>query len=224
MFAIALALCVCAQSGIASSYGYASYRLTYTSYGSTHVVLLNESLSPTSNPNLSLLTVTAQGSGWNLTYSVAVNSTLNPFPYLPPITNRSITYEAAGLVFEFNISDLGAATIVFGGQTYRGELYAFQGELAVNETAYSVAGNITVFATRLIYSLEAKLGSDGFFELSLVSTNLPLEGSDSHPAYSVAVMAGAGAAAIALFGLGLPFLYRRSKRTRLAQRRDYWVD
>ncbi len=224
---IMFALSTAALTAASFTVRYASYELTYTQDGTTHSVLLNESVSPTSNPNLSILSIVLQSNMWNLSYSQAVNSSEAFFPYVPSISNRSFYYSTPQYALSFTLEDQGPVNIQYLGQTYKGTIYGFTGDAKVNQSTYSLSGNLTVFPSSLLFSLIVELNATATISAKLVSTNLQLSAADPRASYAlVAVTAGVGVAAVLIMGLGLPFLSnrRRSAAQAPTQPKDYWVD
>jgi hypothetical protein len=215
----------------ASSLGntkYAAYTLSIVSPTFAKSFVFNESITPTSNPNLSILTLALMGSGWNLTYSESVNSSMSFFPYLPSIQNKSLSYSSANYSFGFTLIEEGSASITFDGNTYKGTLYAFSGHAVTRTGAYSVTGNLTVFPSSLLYSFQASLNDTATVQAELVSTNLPLAQSDPQASYTmIGLAAGVGAVSVAIVGLGIPFIGRRKRSGGVdttPKAKDYWVD
>lgn len=217
----ALVLLLVAPPLGAAQQGYVSYSVTYVSGNRTHTFVINESVSATTNPNLSLFTLVVRAASWNFTYSSDINSSLQPFPYVPALTNRSFSYQTAKYSFVFTLTYGGKTQISYGGQTYGGKLYLFGGRATYNHTTYVVLGNITAFPSGLLYSAGAQLNHSATINVRLLSTDLPLQASSAHSEYlTVALAAGA---VIAAFALGLP-LRRSEKRAQTTRPKDYWVD
>ncbi|MEM0120543.1 MAG: hypothetical protein QW688_03765 [Thermoprotei archaeon] len=207
---------------------YVAYSLNYASPNHTYSLVVNESVTPTSNPNLSLLTLALAGSGWNLTYTESVNSSMSFFPYLPSIQNKSLTYANHNYSLSFTLTDAGSVNVVFGGNTYKGTLYVFEGYAATTYSTYKLAGNLTVFPSSLLYAFNANLNGTTTLTGKLISTNLPLEQSDPQSAYTMVIVgAGVGIASVAVLGLGLPFIRHRKSSGEGGSPnsvKDYWVD
>jgi hypothetical protein len=101
----------------AASANYVSYSVNSKGPGVSENYVINESVTPTSNPNLSVLTFAIAGQTWNLSYSQSINSSKVFYPYVPGITNRSLSYSAHGYSVTVTLTDLGSAGILFGGRS-----------------------------------------------------------------------------------------------------------
>lgn len=208
---------------------YAAYSLSIVSSTYARSLVFNESVTPTSNPNLSVLTLAVKGSGWNLAYSENVNSSGSFFPYIPSIENKSLSYSSMNYSFSFTLREGGSVSITFGGNTYRDTLYVFSGQVATRTgREYSVTGNLTAFPSSLLYSFYVNLNKTATIQGELLSTNLPLEQADPHAAYTmIGVAAGVGAVSVAIVGFGIPFIGRRKRGGSVEaspKAKDYWVD
>lgn len=223
---VVLSLVAFASLTQATSTYYVSYGINYKGPSASESYVINESATPTSNLNFSVLTLAIAGQAWNLTYSESVNSSRVFYPYVPAITNRSLSYSGHGFSVTVTLTDLGSTSILFGGKSYSGVLYSFTGKSSFNRTAFAVDGNLTAFPSGLLYSLDTSLNGTAELSATLLSTNLALADSGTQNAFVlVAVAGGVGAAAVAVIGLGLPFVRRGRARGRAQQaRRDYWVD
>ena len=207
---------------------YVAYSLSVVSPTYTRSLVFNESVAPSSNPNLSVLTLAVKGSGWNLTYAEGVNSSESFFPYVPSIQNKSLSYSSVNYSFSFTLTEEGSVSIMSGGNTYKGTLYTFSGNAATRTGVYSVTGNLTAFPSSLLYSFHINLNNTVTLQGELLSTNLPLEQTDPHAAYTmIGVAAGVGAVSVAIVGLGVPFIGRRKRGGDVdttPKAKDYWVD
>ena len=90
--ALALLALLIGSVGTASAAtpGYAAYDVQYTFMGTSHSIVVNESVSATSNTKYDNLILSVSTGNSTFTYSRSINSSLEISPFLPSITNQTI--------------------------------------------------------------------------------------------------------------------------------------
>ena len=205
-----IVLPVVASSG--GSTQFAAYNITLTNSTQTRSVLVNESITPSTNgmSNLALQLVSSMS---NLSYSRLVNSSYAIFPVLPSIGNQSFSYQTHNYTIAISIVQTGSGSVVVSGATYATTEYNFNASLSGSHNL-SVSGTLAVLPSGLIYS--ALLTHNGTtVQIQLLSTNLSL-GANSQTSTTVQTATIAGGAS-AIFGVGALVFYKRRSASRTSQ-------
>lgn len=211
-----------ASSSSASS-GYASYAIQVNVNGTTRSISVNESVTPSSSPGQSILTLAVEAASSNFTYSHVVNSSLTLLPYLPAISNQNFTYSGKSYSFAAKISQQGTSQVTFQGKSYSVTNYAFSADIVSANGSRTITGSVSAFPSDLVYSVSAH-ATNGSVAATLTSTSLPLSAVGAAPGLQAA-SAGIGislaAGAVAL-SLGVRMKRRHGQSG--SSRPDHWVD
>lgn len=210
--------------------GYVSYRITINSLSdltNSLTFVLNETVLPAEQPNMSWVSINFNSPSQNFTYSRLVNNSLPLFPILPLISNQSISYSYQGNVTIY-LRDAGAMTASFSGKAYQLRYYDFYVSLTTQHNTTALYGNLSVFPSGLLFSFVTHLNGGVTLSGSLVGTNLAL--NSSSPSATEGVMIGASSAAVAA-AIIIPWKVRKGQNSSPAtpasdavDRPIYWVD
>jgi hypothetical protein len=134
----------------AATPGYAVYNFQLTSQGHTDSFTVNETVAATSNAGSDTLILSIVTGSWNASYSRSVNASDELSPFLPAVTNQSLSYASKYGNITANISKNGTIPIEFQGAQYSLISYAFTLTGAYNSSSGKVQGSITTFPSGLI--------------------------------------------------------------------------
>lgn len=199
------------------SSGYVQYNVTASSSSSAFPSVsgvVNETVQPTGQSGFVNLILGISSSEANFTYSKVVNTTslLEIFPYLPAITNQSLSYQTQGISISANLINAGQTPVAFNGTTYQATqfLISFSAANSTNDLSISGNGSVVTFPSGLIDTVQLSLNQTASINATLLSTNLSLNapaGGINPVGASVLGVALAAAVAIAA-----PTIYRREEK------------
>lgn len=201
---------VAASSGGVTNY--ATYNITLTNSTKTNSVVVNESITPSTN-GLSDLSLQLVSSMSNLSFSRLVNSTYAIFPVLPAVGNQSFDYQTHNYSVAITIVQTGKGSATVSGVSYATTNYAFSVSLS-GAHQFSANGTLAVLPSGLVDSALAKAGG-ATVQVQLVSTNLSL--NSNSPASSTVRTATIAGGASAIFGLGALVFYRHRSSSRASE-------
>ena len=180
------------------SYGYAQYKVALNGIENSTLAasaVVNETVQPTNKAGFIDLTLAASFDSSSLSYSKIVNSSSLPefFPYLPAVTNQSLSYTFRGYSVTAKLDNVGQVPVTFNGTVYIGTKYLVFFSVDDSSKANSVTGNgnITCLPSDLMDSVQLSLNQTGTVNATLLSTDLPL----------VAASTGVNPVGISLFGV-----------------------
>lgn len=223
-----LALVPLAQASTSSgatspSSGYVAYNVQVTVNGTTRAASVNESVTPSSNPNQSIVTLAVEGTQSNFTYSHVVNSSLTLLPYLPAISNQSYSYSNSSYTVSAKISQQGTSQVTFQGKAYTLTEYAFSANVGSANGSRTITGTVAAFPSDLVYSVTAQANSTSV-QATLTATSLSLSGAAAAPALQAA-SAGVGLSlAAGAVALSLGVRMKRKQAQAGPSNPDHWVD
>ena len=195
---------VSASSGGATQF--ATYNVTLTNSTQTRSVVINESITPSTN-GMSDLALQLVSSMSNLSYSRLVNSTYAMFPILPTVGNQSFNYQSHNYSIAISIVQTGKSSATVSGVSYTTTNYAFSANASFSGSQeFSVNGTMVILPSGLVDSAQVVYNATTF-QAQLVSTNLSL-GSSSTTSSTMQTATIAGGAS-AIFGVGALVFYRR---------------
>jgi len=184
---------------------------------------VNESVTPTSSPDKSVVQVTIDGTLSNLTYSRVVNSSLTLLPYLPSISNENYTYSGKSYSATVKISQQGTSQVSFQGKSYTLSDYSFSAVITSTNGTQTITGSVSAFPSDLVYSVSAQT-SNASVSATLTSTSLALSTATSGPAIQAA-SAGIGITlAAGAVALSLGVRMKRKQGSAGPSTPDHWVD
>jgi hypothetical protein len=234
LFLLGSPFLVSSNASSSATQGYVTYQVTLKTPTNQTSFVVNESSVPTSQSGFVNLTLDLVSNFHSLTYSRILNTSSLPeiFPFIPGITNQSLSYQTHGILISAQITSSGTSSVNFGGTTYSVPDYLV-GLSATNSSSgqtISVNGIVLAMPSGLLYSATfQKAGNSGSaLSIQLVATNLPLnDPTNSASTAEGAAMVGAGllgAAAIAV-----PWKLGKKKvsaaTTEGAEKKpSYWVD
>ena len=218
-----LAIVPMVEAASSSSHGYVDYGVQITGNGMQRNLLVNESVTPTSNPAKSIFSLSVEAESSNFTYSHVVNSSSTLFPYMPAITNENYSYSTKSYNVTAKISEQGTGQVSFQGKTYTLTDYAFSATAVSAKGAQTLSGTVSAFPSDLVYSLSTKANGTQVV-VTLRSTSLALSATSATPAVQAA-SAGVGISlAGAAVALSLGVRARHKHRTAESSKPDHWVD
>jgi len=199
------------------SNGYAQYKVT--SSGTANAFLsvsgiVNESAQPTGQTGFVNLMLEISSTVANFTYSKDANTTslLEIFPYLPAVTNQSLSYQTQGTTISTNLINAGQTSVTFNGASYQATkfLVSFSAENSSNALSFSGKGSIITMPSGLIDTVQLSLNQTASISATLLSTNLSLNA----PAGNINPVGATvlGAALVAAVAIAAPTIYQREKK------------
>ncbi len=230
-----LGLVLLASSGVVISaqgttQGYVSYRITSTSpmMAMNHSVVVNETVQPSSQSGLSIISFALTGTYTNFSISKIVNTTNIPetFPIIPPLSNESFNYSKNGYSISGSISNNGSSTFNFNGASYTGTNYSFFVTITNSTLVSTLDGTLLAAPSGLLYSANISGTGSQSATVQLIATNLPLSYSASTSSATGVAAVGVGIAGAA--ALAVPFWKlgrKKSEKQKPAEEKpSYWVD
>jgi hypothetical protein len=212
-----------ASSSSSPSSGYAAYGIQVTQNGTSRTASVNESVTTSSTPGRSILTLAVEGASSNFTYSRFMNSSLTLFPYLPAITGQNYTYSSKSYTITATISQQGTSTVTLQGKPYTVTNFAFSANVASANGSRTISGTVSTFPSDLVYSVSAHANSTSV-AATLTSTSLTLSSAAAAPALQAA-SAGIGLSlAAGAVALSLGIRMKRKQGPGVPSNPDHWVD
>ena len=199
------------------SSGYVQYKVTANgtaTYFPSVNGIINESVQPTGQAGFVGLKLSISSTIANFTYSKDVNTTslLEIFPYLPTITNQSLSYQTQGISISANLVNAGQISITFNGATYQATkfLIAFSAENSSDAQSFSGNGSIISMPSGIIDTVQISLNQTAIINATLLSTNLSLNvpASNINPVGASVLGAALSVAVV----IAAPTIYRREKK------------
>ena len=203
------------------SNGYVQYKVTASSTTNSFLSVsgvVNESAQPTGQTGFVNLMLGISSTAANFTYSKDVNATSLPeiFPYLPAITNQSLSYQTQGISISANLINADQTSVTFNGATYQATkfLISFSAvNSAVNSSnalSFSGNGSIISMPSGLIDTVQLSLNQTASINATLLSTNLSLNA----PAGKINPVGATvlGATLAAAVAIAAPTIYQKEKK------------
>jgi hypothetical protein len=138
----------------AATPGYAAYSVQLSYGGTTHSLIVNESVAATSSASQDRLAVGIVYGGSDLNYSRSINSSEDVSPFLPSISNQSLSYTSGSTSATVSVAKNGSDSIQFHGSSYALTSYALAVGLTSNGTSQTIAGAVAAFPSGLVYSVK----------------------------------------------------------------------
>ena len=224
---------------IGPTQGHVEYKVTINNQGATVAsFFLNESVQPTGQNEIVLVTANLLSTLRNVTYSRALNTSSFPevFPYLLGIGNQSLSYHAYGISITLHIVNNGNAQITFNGHSFQGTSYQVAASATYASATASVSANGTILTmpSGLIYSVQLESINSYSVQMRLEETNLALV----DPSNSSSLPIGIALVSLGLLGAAVfaaPSIFKRLKSKPAAtpttsdepggeEKPSYWVD
>ena len=198
------------------SNGYVQYKITASGtsgFFQSVSGFVNESAQPTGQTDFVNLTLGISSIAENFTYSRDVNTTSLPeiFPYLPAITNQSLSYQTQGISISANLINEGQTAVTFNGVTYQATKFLVSFSAVNSSNALSFSGNGTIISmpSGLIDTVQFSLNQTASINATLLSTNLSLDA----PTSSINPVGASvlGSALVVAVAIAAPTIYKREK-------------
>jgi hypothetical protein len=204
----------------AATPGFAAYSVQVSSMGVSHEVIVNASVSTTSNVGYDKLVLGIVSGSTDLNYSRSINSSDNISPFLPSVTNQSFTYHSNGTSLTLNIMKNGSVPLQFQGGNYKLASYALSATVKANGTSRTISGTLLAFPSGLIYSVSFSVPLSGVLGLQGLGTQgiaIPGYGAGSSPFQSLAgLTTGTATLSVTLLSTSLPLSGPSSSTTEQA--------
>ena len=207
------------------SNGYVQYKVAANGSASNFKSIsgiVNESAQPTGQTGFVNLVLGITSTVANLTYSKNINTTSLPeiFPYLPTVTNQSLSYQTEGISISANLINAGQTSVTFNGTAYQATkfLIAFSAVNSSNALSFSGNGSIISFPSGLIDTVQISLNQTASINATLLSTNLSLNApSGNINPIGVSILGVALSVAVVI---AAPTIYKREKKKHEGQTRE----
>ena len=145
--------------------------------------LVNESVQPAGQAGFIDLTLGVAFNSSSFVFSRDVNSSSLPefFPYLPTITNQSLSYAFHGYSATVGLVNEGQVQVQFNGTVYSGTKYSVSFSLSnsSNESPITGVGDVVCLPSGLIDTVQLSFNQTGTISATLVSTDLPLNSAST---------------------------------------------
>jgi len=207
------------------SSGFVQYKVAFNSSENPALSVsatVNESAQPANQAGFIDLTLGISFDSTSLTYSKDVNSSSLPevFPYLPAITNQSLSYAFHGYLIDAKLVNAGQVQVTFNGTVYSGTKYLFSFSATNSSSVNSLTGNgdIICLPSDLIDTAQISLNQTGTVTATLLSTDLPLNSvSVKVNSVGVSLFGVLLAAVVAIAALTIFRKVRENKRSNQAE-------
>ena len=168
------------------SSGSVQYRVTVSgpvSFIGPVSAVVNETVEPSGQSGIVDLTMAIASGFSNLTYSRDVNSSSLPeiFPFLPDITNQSLSYQIQGFSIAVDLGNTGQVPVTFEGTSYQATRYLVSFQTGNSSMSLSGNGTITSLPSGVIDTMQLSLNQT----VSVIATLLSTDLSVNAPASSV---------------------------------------
>lgn len=223
LLCLTLVLALAPTVHAAGSTGYVSYNIQTSSNGNQRSYSVNESVSQSSHSGESILSLIVKSASTNFTYSHLVNSSVVVFPYLPVITNRTLTYSNDSYSISIRLVQEGTSKVTFQGSQYTLNVYAVSANFTDADFSGNANGTLATFPSGLVYTAAITLGK-GSLTATMTSTSLQLQASSAAPSIQIASAGiGVSVAAVAVV-LSIGVRAKRKNGTEQAEKPEHWVD
>ncbi len=206
--------------------GYVAYSVTLGGPSGDKSFLVNETVQLSSSAGLSNFFLNLVGQDQHLTYSRLVNSSTNLFPYLPVLSNQSLSYAGKNYSFTLALTAAGTGTVSFQGSSQNTKSFGLVFSATYGAQTFRGTGSIIVFPSALVYSATIQTDANYNLKVVLTATNLPLVDPPGMNQTAAIITAGAGVGAAALV---IPLLIRRRRNSHIVsgtadERPIHWAD
>jgi hypothetical protein len=201
----------------AATPGFAAYSIQVSSMGVSHEIVVNASVSATSNAGYDKLVLGIVSGSTDLNYSRSINSSDDISPFLPAVTNQSFTYHSNGASLTLNIMKNGSVPLQFQGGNYKLASYALSATVQRNGTSKTISGTLLAFPSGLIYSVSFSVPLSEMLGLPTQGIAIPGYGAGSNPFESLAGLpTGTATLSLTLLSTSLPLAGPSSSTTEQA--------
>ena len=199
------------------SSGFVQYQVTVSSPKNSvlsFTTVVNETAQPSGQSGIIDLTLGVSSAASNFSYSRDVNSSSLPeiFPYLPVLTNQSLSYEVDGFSINVNFVNTGQVAVVFDGTSYQATnfLVSFSATTSAASTSFSGNGNVTSLPSGLIDTAQLSVNQTVSVDATLLSTDLSINA----PASSISPVGVSllGVAILAAIVIAVPTIFMQALR------------
>lgn len=206
--------------------GYVAYSVTLGGPSGDKSFVINETVQSSSSAGLSNFFLNLVGQDQHLTYSRVVNSSANLFPYLPILSNQSLSYAGKNYSFTLTLTTAGTGTLNFQGSSQSTKSFGLAFSATYGARTFKGTGSIVVFPSALVYSAAIQTDASYNLKVVLTATNLPLVDPPGMNQTAAVITAGAGIGAAALVIL---LLIRRRRNSHINhgtadERPIHWAD
>jgi len=197
------------------SSGFVQYQVTVSSpknSGLSFTTVVNETAQPSGQSGIIDLTLAVSSAASNFTYSRDVNSSSLPeiFPYLPVLTNQSLSYDVSGFLIDVNLVNTGQVAVIFDGTSYQAAnfLVSFSAATSAASTSFSGDGNVTSLPSGLIYNIQLSVNQTASVDATLLSTDLSINAAAS--SISPVGVSLLGVAIVAAIVIAVPTIFKKA--------------
>ena len=197
------------------SSGFVQYQVTVSSPEKSvacFTTFVNETAQPSGQSGIIDLTVAISSAASNFTYSRDVNSSSLPeiFPYLPALTNQSLSYQVDGFSIQVNLVNKGQVAVIFEGTSYQATnfLVSFSATTSTASTSFSGDGNVTSLPSGLIDTAQLSVNQTVSVDAALLSTDLSINAPAS--SISPAGVSLLGIALLAAIVVAVPAIFKKA--------------
>jgi len=208
----------------AATPGFAAYTVQFSTHGVSKSFTVNESVTQTTKPALDRLFLSVTSPSSNFTYSKFVNSSLMIQPFLPAVTNQTLSFGSNKTSISIKLTQTGTAPLVFQGSTFTLTSYTFSAHFSARNHTGSAEGTLRTFPSGLIYSVREDFNGTSSLVMTLKATSLPLTVRAAAPAEQVGSIGVGAGVAVSAIALGLGVQMRRRKNRTAEKKPEYWVD
>ncbi len=152
IFAVLVLLAGTAGVVSAATPGFAMYKVVATSNGESQALTVNETVAVTSNPSYDNLILNLASGGQTLNYSRTVNASDDLSPFIPSISNQTISEKSGSNSLTLNVLKNGTTPLQFQGGSYTLTSYSLTGSISYNGTIVTIKGALTTFQSGLVNS------------------------------------------------------------------------
>jgi len=204
---------------VGPSSGYVQYKIAFTNLKNSSLpitAVVNETVQPTGQAGFVDLTLGIFSNLSNFTYSKDLNASSLPeiFPYLTGVTNQSFSYKIRGYAFTATLANAGQTTVTFNGTNYQATKYdvSFSVTNSSSENSFSGSGDIICLPSDLIDTAQLSLNQTATVNVTLLTTNLALNGaaSDINPV-GVSLL---GVLLVAAIAIAAPTIFRKANENK----------
>src|SRR5712691_4837895 len=204
--------------------GFAAYSVQFSSHGVSKSFTVNESVTQTSKSALDRLFISVTSASSNFTYSKFVNSSMMIQPFLPAVTNQTLSFGSNKTSISITLTRNGTDPLTFQKESYALTSYTFSAHFSARNLIGSAEGTLHTFPSGLIYSVRENFNGTSNLLITLTATSLPLTAGAASPAVQVSSIGVGAGVAVSALALGLGVQIRRRKNRIVEKKPEYWVD
>jgi hypothetical protein len=202
------------------------YRVVANGPNHTISATVNETVAQTTRSGFASVTLQVISATANFSYSKLVNTSEKLLPILPSLGTRSIQMTKNNTMLAASVNETGTQSIGFSGANYTVTNYSFAISVQSAHKSGSASGQLSLFASGLVYSASVNINGTRTVSVQLLSTNVSLGTSSSGSSSTTTIAVTSGS--VGAIGVGAFVFYRKERKESSSSSSEakplHWVD